>query len=339
MRKEATKKQWSELYEVALKIKALKPWEHLWDLDTITLLLPEQEPILCSVMGRNAEFYGIGIYKGEQAISNFFAMSEKKNIPPEQMIRYQEDNVLICNFGDREDLTKKEWQLIRDLGLKFRGKNNWLYFRSYQRGFIPYLLDQGEVVEAIEIFKNLYMALRAYLVEGLVVDFENGYTLMRQYSPADGLWFNFAAPIVIPRPQYLVPVLKDEVLLKKINKQKQNQDIWEFDLVFLGLAVEDENFARPINSRMCVILDTESGMLVEYQMLSPLDDYGQIVLDLTIPCLLEYERPQKIIVRDEYLYSLLLDLCEKTEISLEIKEELRAMDSFLQEFKAMFHGK
>lgn len=33
MRKEATVEQWKELFEVAIMIKELKPWEHLWDLD------------------------------------------------------------------------------------------------------------------------------------------------------------------------------------------------------------------------------------------------------------------------------------------------------------------
>lgn len=31
MRKEATLEQWEELYNVAVKIKEIKPWEHLCD--------------------------------------------------------------------------------------------------------------------------------------------------------------------------------------------------------------------------------------------------------------------------------------------------------------------
>ncbi|MBZ4667044.1 MAG: hypothetical protein JG775_196, partial [Defluviitaleaceae bacterium] len=33
MRYEATINEWSELYEIALKIKEMKPWEKLYDLD------------------------------------------------------------------------------------------------------------------------------------------------------------------------------------------------------------------------------------------------------------------------------------------------------------------
>lgn len=35
MRKEATIGQWKELYEVATRIKEMKPWDKFWDLDII----------------------------------------------------------------------------------------------------------------------------------------------------------------------------------------------------------------------------------------------------------------------------------------------------------------
>jgi hypothetical protein len=35
MRKEASLEQWKVLYEVATRIKELKPWELFWDMDLI----------------------------------------------------------------------------------------------------------------------------------------------------------------------------------------------------------------------------------------------------------------------------------------------------------------
>lgn len=35
MRNEATIGQWKELYEVATRIKEMKPWDKFWDLDII----------------------------------------------------------------------------------------------------------------------------------------------------------------------------------------------------------------------------------------------------------------------------------------------------------------
>ena len=41
MRKEASLDQWRLLYEVAIKFKKLKPWNHIWDVDLTKILLLE----------------------------------------------------------------------------------------------------------------------------------------------------------------------------------------------------------------------------------------------------------------------------------------------------------
>lgn len=332
MRKEAYIEQWQELYEIAIKIKELKPWEHLWDMDTITLSLAEKDSVLCSVMGRGGEFYGIGAYIGDNAISNFFTMLEEEDIPPDQMVRYQDDNIIMCNFGSRDELTSKELKLIKELGFKFRGKNNWIYFQSYKKGYTPYMLDQEEVEQAIEIFQNLYMSLRAYIEEGLEVDFENGHTLMRVYKPEEELWINFGTPLLIPESNYVIPILKDEILIKRISKLKQNKGIWQFDISYLNVIVNDKEYDRPANGRICIIADKASGLMINQNMISPTDDDLQTVFDVIIPSFMDYGRPQKILVRDEYLYYILKDFCERTKVKLEIKGRLDAIDSFLMEF-------
>lgn len=57
MRKEATLEQWKELYEVTMNIKDLKPWEYFFDMDVITIILPNlDETVYCNIMGRGGEF-------------------------------------------------------------------------------------------------------------------------------------------------------------------------------------------------------------------------------------------------------------------------------------------
>ena len=63
-RREANLEQWSKLYDVAVGLKVLKPWEYIWDMDLIAIILPEyEEPFFCSVMGKAGECLGIGTYE------------------------------------------------------------------------------------------------------------------------------------------------------------------------------------------------------------------------------------------------------------------------------------
>ena len=108
MRKEASIEQWKELYEVAIKIKELSPWEYLWDMDIFTLILPNaNEPIYSSIMGEGGEFFGIASYFGYAPTNNFYKILENKDIPPEQQMRFHDDGIIMCYFGDKDELTNK----------------------------------------------------------------------------------------------------------------------------------------------------------------------------------------------------------------------------------------
>ena len=332
MRKEATLEQWKELYEVAANIKELKPWDYLWDIDIITLALPNREPICCSIMGGGGECFGVLAYIGYDAINDFYNMLERDDIPPEQMYRYQENNVIACYFGSRDELTSRELKIIKDLGLKFRGKNNWIYFHSFKKGYAPYILDQEEVLQETEILKHLYMSLTAYIKKGLEVDFEKGNTLMRMYNPKDELWMNFEAPLQIPEKRHIAPVLEDELLISKLGKMKQIKRVWELDIAYLGSIINDKKYERPVFGRVCILGDSETGIVINQNMVAPTDDDIQTIFNVVIPPIMELGKPQKILVRDEYIYYILKDLCHRTKIKLEIKGRLNVVDSFIHEF-------
>lgn len=332
MRKEANLEQWSKLYEVAIMIKELKPWEHLCDVDIITIAIPNKEPFYCSIMGAGSECYAIGTYIGFDAINNFYNLLDKDDIPADQMIRYQDDNVIMCYFGDREELTNKELKLIKDLGLKFRGKNNWTYFHSFQKGYVPYMLNEEEVLQETEVLQHLYMALKAHLEHGIKVEFDNGNTLMRIYSPEDDLWLNFEAPIQIPPRQYMIPVLEDEILITQLRKIKASRIEWELDIAHLYTTVNDKKYDRPVSGRICILTDKNNGMVIDQNMLTPMDDDIQAIFNIVIYNIFEHGRPTKIFVRDEEIYYKVEDLCKRTNINLEIRGRLDAIDSFVEAF-------
>jgi hypothetical protein len=172
MRKEATLQEWKELYEISLKIKDLKPWELFWDVDIITIVLSENEPpYYCSVMGRGGECFGIGTYIGAEGMDGFFNIVTNQSMPSTQLIRYQ--NGLFSYLGDRNELSQKDFIIIKSLGYKFRGKNQRLYFQSCKPPYAPYTLDKEEVRTLTGVFVQLYGAICDYANNKMKVDFEH----------------------------------------------------------------------------------------------------------------------------------------------------------------------
>lgn len=69
MREEATLEEWNKLYEIASRIKTLKPWEFLWGMDIFGILTSDIcETVFYSVLGRGGSCLGISIYEGYEEL-------------------------------------------------------------------------------------------------------------------------------------------------------------------------------------------------------------------------------------------------------------------------------
>jgi len=327
MRKEANLEQWKLLYDVAIKLKTLKPWNHLWDIDLTEIVLPEyEESFYCSVMGKAGDCIAIGSYAGVDAINGFYYIIDNPKISLTQYIRYQ--NNLMCYFGNRDELSSKERKVIKDLGLKFRGKNEWIYFRSFETGYVPYILDQTQVVQLTSVFQQLYMAIK-YFVEGKIkVDFESGNILHRKYDDKLKLWLTSEASNIIPLRNRMTPVINDELLLVKLNKLKICKDEIELDTLYLNFEINDKEFERPILGKLLIIADCKSGMVIDQNMLSPKDEVVQNILGIFINFMMQNGKPKTVYVRDEYIKDYLENLCEKIGVLLKVKGKLKAIDAF-----------
>lgn len=332
MRKEANLEQWRELYDVTLRIQSLQPWNFLWDMDLNTLQLHEFEQLFfASVMGRNGECFAVAVMEGTDALNDFYQLAENPDIPSSQLIRYQ--NNMTCYFGDREELTKSERDTIKKLGLKFRGKNQWIYFRSYERGYAPFLLDETQVVKLTQVFQELFMALKAFIENQIPVDFDKQQTLYRRFDPERGLSVTTAASLNIPRKNYRIPVVDDKVLIGKLKKQKSSKSELEIDTLFLNATIPDSESGRPVIPVLFLIADRLSRLAIDQEVMSPGGDNITRILSSIINYIENYGRPKKIIVRDEEMAHLLSDLCQRVNIKIGIEGSLQVIDAIAEEFE------
>ncbi len=331
MRKEASLEQWQSLYEVAIKLKELKPWEHLWDMDLIAILLPEyEEPFFCSVMGKAGECNAIGTYEGLEHIQGFYYVVDNPKIPFSQMVRYQ--NNMMCYFGNRQELQSKELKIIKDLGLKFRGKNEWIYFHSFETGYAPYTLEQSQVVKLTLVFRQLYMALAALIEEKVKVDFQEGNILLRTFEEESNLWYTYETPNFIPPRIQRKITISDELLVTKLAKNEETKDEIELDTLYINAVINDKTLERPILGNLLILADRKSGIIIDQNMLSPEDNLTNNVLNIFINYVMQKGKPKTLCVRDEYMLDLLQDLCDRIGVTIKVNEKLKVIDSFEKSF-------
>ena len=135
------------MYETATRIKERKPWDKFWDMDIIGITRGnEDDTVFFSILGRGEDGYGVSAYEGFEGLNTFLmlAMQESMNLFSEYAMYHQK--CLSCYWGNREELSNAQRKTIKDLGYKYRGKNQWLYFMSFEPGYYPYNLDKDEVL-------------------------------------------------------------------------------------------------------------------------------------------------------------------------------------------------
>lgn len=328
---EAAKQQWKQLFEVAGRIKQLKPWEYLSENDIVVIQAPERkEPIFCSVIGAGGEAFAVLVYPNFQSFSKRVQVFSHPDLP--YYILAGRNDCLACNFGDRSELSPEDYNIVKDLGLKFRGKNQWIYFHSYKTGYAPWLLDSEEADVMISALQNFTMAFLCYAQGKLKVDFESGKILYRFYSGEKQQWFNCETDMPeIPEPVCKQVTVKDEIYTAKLWKAHKTARRIEMELFYMPTPIQEKKGERPFYPQMCLIGDKGSGRIVGQHMLANGEKEENVILSLLDGYIAQFGRPQSIQIRDETVEGLIGDFCAKCDIKIEKNVSLKAIDSFAEE--------
>lgn len=334
MRKEATLEQWKELYEVATRLKALKPWEKFWDLDIIGIREgAEEDTAFYSILGRGGDCFGIVVYEGYAGLNDFMmlTMQERLNLPADYVMFSQ--NNLTCYWGNREELTDKQRKNIKEMGYKYRGKNQWLYFLSFEPGYCPYNLNQDEVCRMTNYFLNLELALQHYEEVLGDIEFENGEMYYFEFGEDKKTWNYGAKQLPFTSFQFRNLHITDEELLSDLKTVPKCNVILEADIATLGVSISDKKYKKPANPVACMIADVASGMLLKCELQEPDNDAAVSLAEELIGFIFQYGVPKEIRVSNILVEAGLEQMCQVCGIKLRRVKKLAVIEEFREGMK------
>lgn len=335
MRTEASLEEWKSLYEVSTRVKALEPWKQFSDMDIIGIRTGEEEEntVFYTILGQGGSCYGIAIYEGYEAFNSLLMlfMQEKLNLSVEYAMFHQRN--LTCYWGNREELSDKQRKVIKDLGYQYRGKNQWLYFMSYEPGYYPYMTDHEEVLRMTEHLENLEIALHYYQSMDIHVDFEHGYMFSLVFAEDKKTWQYGEAPLPFIGFQPGVLEITDEALLKCLEKVPKSEMILEVEIASLGGAVSDKAYKKPANPDLCVLVEAKSGMILKCEMQPPESDAALSLAEELVDFIFHAGVPKEIRVSNAIVESVLRQICDTCQIKLRRVKQLPGVSEFLQQMK------
>lgn len=331
------KEAWLELYEVAKKIQKLEPWKYLWDVELLMYMSEEMKDIFyCSVMGHGGMHKAIAVYQGNQI--NGILDYVKNDYPNYMLVNYQE--CLMCNFISRQETLPQNREIIKELGLSFRG--TWISFECFEKGYEPSPINIKQVKIMIEALKNFYMMLRAIIEQGMKVNFETGEVLARHYDKDKKLYLNYPNQLIIPKKDYNIITVNDE-FEEDIKKLPQTEMELEYEFLnYFPIRIRDnkEKDGRYYYPRARFMADKKSGLVIANDLINKNDyksenEYIIESVEFLINYFYKYGRPKRIYVRDEESKMYLKDIADKAQIKLTVRPKLKVIDEFYNSMDRM----
>ena len=338
-REPATLEEWGELYRIATEIKECELWDRFGPMDMIALAEDENNIVFVNIQGGGGTNCSITVYEGYKGLNDFMLMCLADDVGVSQEYAVFSRSAMCCFWGDREDLSREQWETVRSLGYRYRGKNQWLHFLAYERGFFPSNLCRDEVRDMITHLTRLKEAAFYYEREGMEVCFRDGNLFLYYLDLRTGTWVGREQRLPFMGYQNARLIIQQEDAESRFRQLEKVDSCWEIDMVYLGMAVSDEKYLRPINPRICIVADEATGLALDVQMLGPDDEEGPVMVDLLVDLFFQFGRPRQIHVSNAIVKGYMADLCRVGNIRLKRVRSLKSVTQLIDGFYEMQRGK
>jgi hypothetical protein len=310
-----------ELYNQTIRLKEQNVWMH--DLEEKAIfrinLAGLSQDAYCIPMMDIAMKRGIIILIGEEAFRTYINFENLTNHTYSDKLKYID--AFYVFFADRDFLSSAERKIIKELGIKFRGKGEWITFERYCPGIVPRMLIDSEVLKLAQILEQLYHCFEAGKNKNLpVIGPTEVYS--REFDKKKNSWEIGVFDTDIIDYEISVPLLNDEYILNKLREAGESDLELEIDTAFLEI---QKNIIIPTT----FFIDANDGEIMERRH-SEDEHYFEGALSLLIDHILDFGAPKRIYVKDFDLMQVFFAFANDLEIELVYQKELSLMDSFIK---------
>jgi hypothetical protein len=323
-------REWRGLYEAAVRVKEISPWEWMTEADVFGVQNPETGELgFVSVMGMLGEHYAVSLYLGSEGIHGFLNLQEMGPFAdPEALIQVPQ---LQASFEDREELDNRDREVIKELGLKFRGRSAWPMFRSYRPAFFPWFLESGEASFLSVALEQLADVAPRFSEDSSLLESSDGegYLLRAPRLEGETLLWEDASTGIPPLDAPPIEVEVEESKLETLGQLPRAGVRLEVDFFMFPAPVQDEG-DRPYFPHMLLVVDAGSGMILGSELLAPHPSpeamWGRAPETFADQLFAFELAPEKVSVDSELLFELLEPLASEAGFDLELSPSLPGLE-------------
>jgi len=323
--------EWLKLYKAMIRVKKIAPWEWMTETDTFGVQSPETDELgFVSVMGLLGEHFSVAVYLGPKGLYDFWEFEDAgPSTPAEHIV---EISHLQASFEDRNQLHSNDRQIIKEMGLKFRGRNAWPMFRSYRPGYFPWFLEAQEARFLAVVLEQVLDVTPRFKQERTLLEppGQDRYLVRASHLDNDTLsWEDRIMDVPPPAPQP-IPLAMDVKALERLKKAPRSRNALEIDFFMFPAPFQEEKSTRPIFPYTLMTVDAQSGLILGTELLhvdpSLESMWGQIPASVVIQLARAGTVPGKVTVRSELLFELLEPVAGELGFKLSRSNRLPSLD-------------
>ncbi len=331
-----TLEEYRQLYEAALAFKEEAPWEWMTEDQVFGVRDPETGEIgYASIMGMLGEHLALALYLGSAALEGFWRVArglEQDN--PDFLLEIPQ---LQASFEDREVLRDEDRQVIKALGLRFRGRKAWPLFRSYVPGYFPWYVTPAEArFLTVSLEQTLVVTRRLKEDRALLAPLRQNRYLVRTQTPQGWMDEWLTPPPAPARPRPTV----DEKRLAALRQLPRQPFTLQVDLFVMPGYVQEQDDPRPYLGYNLMVVEAQSGMILGADLLTPkptLDAvWDQAPTRFTNILARLRQLPGRVAVRTERIRDLLEPVMAALDIPVKVSRRLPALDEARAFLEARF---
>ncbi len=261
-----TLQEWKSLYDAALQFREIECWNWMTDDMLFGVQNPEDNEVgYCCVLGALGETFALNVYLGSEGLNGYLALVSGKSPADEEAFRQK---CLMASFGNKADQQKQDLDIIKQLGLKFKGRHAWPLFRSYEPGWFPWYLTQAHVrflTLALERAREFALSLGAEKV--IYVPPNNDVVLVHvPHIEHRGItWKTEWQKPTLWEPEPILAPLFDQEYLAQMKRELPQSDLsWELDYHYAPFPVNEERSGRPYFPFLFACVDQSTEFILDF---------------------------------------------------------------------------
>ena len=332
--------EWRRLYQAATAFCKMAPWKWMQDHQIFGVKNPQSGEIgYCVVLGNIKEVFALLVYEGAEGYAGHLRMqSGEVHAGHHHLTEFQK--AMIASFENRGDLQREDKAVIKAIGLELKGRKAFPLFRYYQPGFFPWHLTASQALFlTIALEQALDVLPRVQMNPALFPPEEENRHLVRVAAVCKAGWDwhdeILPAPAITEKDYSRLPV--DEVGTERIRQKKPiGKKIWEIGYFYMPAPVCEKKGDKPYFPRAMMVVEQESGMILNMQMEGPTDHpqaFRQHFMNLLETAAL---LPAGILVDHKEAAAIISPIAERLKISLRQVEELPYFDEAYQALTGEF---